>query len=60
MMTFSEYVKIKEGLWLNDKNALPGLSRLNTLPPPKKKKSVAALPKPIQSKVRISKPNAAC
>lgn len=50
MMTFSEYVQIKEGLWLNDKNALPGLSRLNPLPmQPKKKNPIAELPKPIRS-----------
>ncbi len=48
MMTFYEYVKLKEGLWLNDKNAIVGLSRLPPPPtPPKKKKLVAALPKPI-------------
>ena len=48
MMRFSEFVQIKEGLWLNDKNAVLGLSKLPLPPtPPKKKKSVAALPKPI-------------
>jgi len=48
MMKFSEFVQIKEGLWLNDKNAIVGMSRLPPPTPPKKKKSVAPLPKPMQ------------
>ena len=32
MMRFSEYCQIREGLWLNDKNALPGYSRAKPLP----------------------------
>ena len=48
MMKFSEFVQIKEGLWLNDKNAVVGLSRLPPPPTlPKKKKSVSTLSKPI-------------
>jgi hypothetical protein len=48
MISFTEYVAFREGLWLADKNALPGLSRLNTLPrQPSKAKSAA--PKPIPS-----------
>ena len=45
-MTFSEYVQYREGLWLNDKNALPGMSKLNSLPTratPRKAKPVAPL-----------------
>jgi hypothetical protein len=30
--TFQEWLAIREGLWLNDKNAVIGLSRLNPLP----------------------------
>ena len=32
MMTFHEWLAMREGLWLNDKNAVIGLSRLNPLP----------------------------
>jgi hypothetical protein len=32
MMTFHEWLTMREGLWLNDKNAVIGLSRLNPLP----------------------------
>ena len=32
MMTFHEWLAVREGLWLNDKNAVIGLSRLNPLP----------------------------
>ena len=47
MMTFYEYVKIKEGLWLNDKNAIVGLSRVPPpQTPPRKKQTVAATLKP--------------
>lgn len=42
-MTFSEYVRLREGLWLNDKNALPGMSRLNTLPTRKASKQSATV-----------------
>lgn len=45
-MTFSEYVQIREGLWLNDKNALPGMSRLNSLPT----KTKSNKPKPLALK----------
>lgn len=46
MISFTQYVAIREGLWLNDRNALPGMSRLNTLPKqPAKVKSAA--PKPL-------------
>ena len=45
-MTFAEYMRIPEGLWLNDKNALPGMSRLNPLPAHlKRRKPVAMSPK---------------
>jgi hypothetical protein len=32
MTTFHEWLAMREGLWLNDKNAVIGLSRLNPLP----------------------------
>lgn len=32
MKTFHEWLAIQEGLWLNDKNAVLDLSRLNPLP----------------------------
>jgi hypothetical protein len=47
MMTFSEYVRLREGLWLNDKNALPGMSRLTALPKRKKSKQSVVV-KPMQ------------
>ena len=36
MMTFAEYVAMREGLWLNDKNAVVGLSKIDPPTPPKK------------------------
>lgn len=35
MMTFNEYVSMREGLWLNDKNAVVGLSKIAPPKPPK-------------------------
>ena len=32
MMTFSEWRALREGLWLADKNAMQGMSRLNPFP----------------------------
>ena len=32
MMTFSEWRSLREGLWLADKNAMPGMSRINPFP----------------------------
>jgi hypothetical protein len=32
MKTFHEWLAMRQGLWLNDKNAVIGLSRLNPLP----------------------------
>lgn len=32
MKTFQEWLAVREGLWLNDKNTVIGLSRLNPLP----------------------------
>ena len=32
MKTFHEWLAMREGLWLNDKNAVIGLSRVNPLP----------------------------
>lgn len=36
MITFAEYVAMREGLWLNDKNAVVGLSKMAPPKPPKK------------------------
>jgi hypothetical protein len=52
MKTFHEWMAVREGSWLNDKNAVLGLSRLN--PPPKDSavnKSLAKKPKPPPSGV---------
>jgi hypothetical protein len=38
MKTFAEYVAMQEGLWLNDKNAVVGLSRTAPPTPPRKVK----------------------
>lgn len=35
MRTFAEYVAMREGLWLNDKNAVVGLSKIAPPKPPK-------------------------
>ncbi|ETN80225.1 hypothetical protein NECAME_18028 [Necator americanus] len=43
MMTFAEYVAMREGLWLNDKNAVVGLSKT---PPPKPPKTARPMPPP--------------
>jgi hypothetical protein len=32
MTTFAEYVHMREGLWLDDKNALVGMSKFNPFP----------------------------
>ena len=37
-MTFAECYKYREGLWLNDKNAIVGLSKIAPPTPPKKVK----------------------
>ena len=51
MMTFREYVQMREGLWLADKNAAPGMSRMNPFP------ATQARLKPILTKpVRAVKP----
>ena len=54
MMSFSEYVKMRtanEGLWLNDKNAVVGLSRTAPPKPPKKTRPPApAKVKPVPVK----------
>ncbi len=31
-ITFQEYVQLREGLWLADKNAVPSMSRINPFP----------------------------
>ncbi len=32
MMTFDEWRALREGLWLADKNAMPGMSRISPFP----------------------------
>lgn len=32
MMTFKQFVETMEGLWLSDRNALPGMSKINPFP----------------------------
>ncbi len=58
MKTFQEFLAQRattEGLWLNDKNALPGMSRLNVTPftNKKRKRHVAKIkpPKPYPAGV---------
>jgi hypothetical protein len=43
MMTFMQYMEMRatEGLWLNDKNAVPGMSKIIPPSPPKKSRSTA-------------------
>jgi hypothetical protein len=49
MKTFHEWLAVREGLWLNDKNAVIGLSRLNPLPKNSAvNKSLAKKPKPAK------------
>ena len=46
MMTFHEFLKTKcEGMWLNDKNAEPGLSNVNPLQQPKPETPKPTVPK---------------
>ncbi len=50
MKTFHEWLAVREGLWLNDKNAVIGLSRLNPLPKNSAvNKSLAKKPKPAKA-----------
>lgn len=51
MMTFQEWLAIREGLWLNDDKAVEGLSKL---PQPKPKKPPQR--KPLPQAVRPAKP----
>ena len=44
--TFREYVQMREGLWLADKNAVPGMSKLNPFPATQTKLKRIA-PKPL-------------
>lgn len=51
MMTFSEYVRLREGMWLADKNAVRGLSQIDNtalLPKkrPKQRTGTPVLPRP--------------
>lgn len=51
MMTFQDWLAIREGLWLNDDKAVKGLSKL---PQPKPKKPPQR--KPLMQAVRPAKP----
>jgi hypothetical protein len=46
--TFQEWLSVREGLWLPDKAAIPGMSRLNPFPTTQKhlKAHAPAKPKP--------------
>jgi hypothetical protein len=49
MRTFEEYCRYREGLWLNDKNAIVGLSKIAPPTPIKKPKPPAPLKlKPVR------------
>ncbi len=62
MKTFHEWLRERqrrqcEGLWLNDKNAVIGLSKLNPLPRDSAvNKSLKQKPKPLPSGVPVFKP----
>lgn len=52
MMTFREYCRYREGLWLNDKNAIVGLSKIAPPEPRKKPKPRPTAPpkiRPVQA-----------
>jgi hypothetical protein len=51
IMTFQDWLAIREGLWLNDDKAVEGLSKL---PQPKPKKP--AQRKPLMQAVKPAKP----
>ncbi len=52
MKTFHEWLAMREGLWLNEKNAVIGLSRRNPLPKNSAvNKSLAKKPKPAKAKL---------
>jgi hypothetical protein len=56
MKTFHEWLTIREGLWLNDKNAVIGLSRLNPLPKsPAVKKKLAKRPEKAKAVLGITR-----
>jgi hypothetical protein len=55
MKTFHEWLAMREGLWLNDKNAVIGLSRLNPLPKNSAvKKSLAKGPKHAKAMLGVA------
>ena len=55
MKTFHECLAMREGLWLNDKNAVIGLSRLYPLPKNSAvNKSLAKGPKPGKAKLGVA------
>jgi hypothetical protein len=55
MKTFHEWLAMREGLWLNDKNAVIGLSRLNPLPKNSAvNKSLANRPKPAKAMLGVA------
>ncbi len=55
MKTFHEWLAMREGLWLNDKNAVIGLSRLNPLPKESAvNKSLAKKPQPAKAMLGVA------
>jgi hypothetical protein len=52
-VTFQEYLQMREGLWLADKNAVPGMGRINPFPATQSRlKTMLAKPmlaKPMQT-----------
>jgi hypothetical protein len=56
MRTFREWLATQsEGLWLNDKLAVAGLSKINPLPANSAvNKSLAKKPKPVSSKLGVA------
>ncbi|MFN7804679.1 MAG: hypothetical protein ACK5TO_11720 [Planctomycetaceae bacterium] len=55
MKTFQEWLAIREGLWLNDKNAVIGMSNINPLLQKKAKVKPLKLPKAMLGVVKTPK-----
>ena len=56
MKTFREWLAMREGLWLNDKNAVVGMSNINPLLQKKAKVKPLKLPKAKLGVVKTPKP----
>jgi hypothetical protein len=55
MRTFNEWLAMREGLWLNDKNAVIGMSRLNPLPKNSAvNKRLTKKPKPVKATLGVA------